>query len=200
MTHRSFGKTNNERLEFIGDAALDLIIAEVLYLKYPELPEGQLSHMRSLLVKGEALAELSLKCGLGHFIKLGQGERKTGGHLRPSILADAFEALIGAVYLDGGFEACKALVLKLFNDKLSCIDQKREAKDAKTALQEYLQSKKMKLPEYALVKSAGKQHQQIFTMSCSIAELQVTVESSGASKKLAEQKAAQLMLDRLVSE
>ncbi len=200
MTHRSFSKTNNERLEYIGDAALDLIIAEALFIRFPEATEGELSHLRSLLVKGESLAQLALANDLNQIIKLGQGEKNSGGDQRPSILADAFEALIGAIYLDSDFATCKQLVLSLFADRLKDVLHQQAPKDAKTTLQEYLQSKRISLPVYTLIKTTGKQHKQTFIMSCSVPELKKTAEATGHSKKVAEQQAAHAMMQLLQPE
>ncbi|MCY4046211.1 MAG: ribonuclease III [Cellvibrionales bacterium] len=196
LTHRSFGRDNNERLEFIGDALLDLVIGASLFERFPDLAEGELSHLRSILVKGDTLAIIGLEIGLDKYIRLGLGEKKSGGAKRPSIIADAFEAFIGAIYLDGGFEASKAWVLSLFESRLAAINPNVNTKDAKTQLQEFLQAKKHPLPSYHLTKTQGKQHQQIFTIACRV-EGEDPVEATGTSKKLAEQNAAYAMMQKL---
>jgi ribonuclease-3 len=167
-----------------------------LFERFPELAEGELSHLRSVLVKGETLAVIALEIKLDDYIRLGVGERKSGGATRPSILADAFEALIGAIYVDGGFDVAKAWVLSLFESRLDAINPKINTKDSKTQLQEYLQSKKHPLPSYHLLKAEGKQHQQVFTIACRV-EGEGQVEAAGPSKKVAEQNAAYAMMQKL---
>ena len=194
LTHRSFGGTNNERLEFLGDALLDLVIGEALYHQFPEQKEGILSRYRAELVKGSSLADLAREIGLNDVVRLGSGEKKSGGANRDSILADSFEAVLGAIYLDKGFAAGKDLILSLFKTRLEGIANTAKNKDPKTALQEKLQAKKYQLPLYVLEKTSGEQHQQIFFVSCELQENSKKVTEQGRSKKLAEQNAAASML------
>lgn len=197
VTHRSYSKENNERLEFLGDAVLDLIIGEALFQHDYGFTEGELSRLRALLVQGKSLAELALEVGLEKHLRLGTGEEKTGGRSRSSILAGAFEAVIGAVYTQLGFEQCEQLVLELFDSRLQNILDNKQQKDAKTSLQEYLQQQGLDVPVYKLEKTSGKQHQQIFYVQCSIKALKQTAKASGSSKKKAEQNAAKAMLLQL---
>ena len=197
LTHRSFSGNNNERLEFLGDGALNFIIANQLYLRFAKLPEGDLSRLRAQLVKESTLAEIAFGLNIGDALKLGEGELKSAGWRRPSILADALEAIIGAVYIDGGYLAAEALVLKLFEDKLSHIDPKMIDKDAKSLLQEYLQGRKIELPDYNVLSIAGEAHAQTFKMQCVIAKLNISAEGEGASRRVAEQQAAQLALEKI---
>ncbi len=197
LTHRSFSGINNERLEFLGDGVLNFIIAHQLYHRFPKLAEGDLSRLRAQLVKEATLSELSQALHLGDMLKLGEGELKSAGWRRPSILADALEALIGAVYLDGGFAAAEALVNKLFADKLETIDPKVIDKDAKSQLQEYLQSKKYELPDYNVVLIEGEAHAQSFKVECVIKTLNIITLGAGTSRRIAEQQAAQLAMDKI---
>lgn len=197
LTHRSFSGNNNERLEFLGDGALNFIIANQLYLRFSKLPEGDLSRLRAQLVKEATLAEIAFSLNLGESLKLGEGELKSAGWRRPSILADALEAIVGAVYIDGGYAAAEALVLHLFEDKLSQIDPKIIDKDSKSQLQEYLQGKKIELPDYKLVSIEGEAHAQTFKMECVIEKLNITTVGEGTSRRVAEQQAAQLALEAI---
>lgn len=197
LTHRSFSGVNNERLEFLGDGVLNFIIAHQLYHRFPKLAEGDLSRLRAQLVKEATLSEISQGLNLGDMLKLGEGELKSAGWRRPSILADALEALIGAVYLDGGFAAAEALVNKLFAEKLETIDPKVIDKDAKSQLQEYLQSKKYELPDYNVVLIEGEAHAQSFKVQCVIKALNIVTEGAGTSRRNAEQQAAQLAMDKI---
>jgi len=197
ITHRSFSKTHNERLEFLGDALLDLIIGEALFHQLPNEDEGKLSRFRAELVKGERLAQIATEIGLDQWVRLGTGEQKAGGRQRPSILAGAFEALIGAVYLDSDHQRCEKVVLKLFAKLLANIEELAKQKDAKTALQEWLQAKKLALPEYTVLASAGKQHKQTFTVELKVTSLNQAVQAQGNSKKQAQQLAAEKMLKLL---
>ena len=197
LTHRSFSGNNNERLEFLGDGALNFIIANQLYLRFAKLPEGDLSRLRAQLVKESTLAEIAFSLNIGESLKLGEGELKSAGWRRPSILADALEAIVGAVYIDGGYVAAEALVIKLFEDKLSHIDPKIIDKDAKSQLQEYLQGKKIELPDYKLVTIEGEAHEQTFKMECVIEKLNITTIGEGSSRRVAEQQAAQLALEAI---
>ncbi|HEY0561700.1 MAG TPA: ribonuclease III [Methylophilus sp.] len=197
LTHRSYSGVNNERLEFLGDGVLNFIIAHQLYHRFPKLAEGDLSRLRAQLVKEATLSEISQGLNLGDMLKIGEGELKSAGWRRPSILADALEALIGAVYLDGGFAAAEALVNKLFADKLETIDPKVIDKDAKSQLQEYLQSKKYELPDYNVVLIEGEAHAQSFKVECVIKALNIVTEGAGTSRRNAEQQAAQLAMDKI---
>jgi ribonuclease III len=197
LTHRSFSGNNNERLEFLGDGALNFIIANQLYQRFSKLPEGDLSRLRAALVKESTLSEIAFSLNIGDALKLGEGELKSAGWRRPSILADALEAIIGAVYSDGGFAAAEALVLSLYQEKLANIDPKIIDKDAKSQLQEYLQGKKMELPDYNVVSIEGEAHAQTFKIECVIEKLNITTVGEGTSRRVAEQQAAQLALDQL---
>ncbi|CAN4269031.1 Rnc dsRNA-specific ribonuclease [Methylophilaceae bacterium] len=197
LTHRSFSANNNERLEFLGDGALNFIIANQLYNRFNKLPEGDLSRLRAQLVKESTLCEIAQNLNVGESLKLGEGELKSAGWRRPSILADALEAIVGAVYIDGGYKAAETLVLKLFQDKLKDIDPKIIGKDAKSQLQEYLQSKKMDLPDYNVVLIEGEAHAQTFKVACEIKALSISTIGDGTSRRIAEQRAAQLVLERI---
>ncbi len=199
LTHRSFSATNNERLEFLGDSVLNFIIAHQLFNLFPHLPEGDLSRLRAKLVREASLAEIATDLNLGDALKLGEGELKSAGWRRPSILADALEAIVGAVYLDGGFDAAQQVVALLYRDKLQTIDPKAIDKDAKSQLQEYLQSKKMDLPEYQVVSIEGEAHAQTFTVQCFIKKLKLTTTGVGTSRRVAEQQAAKLAMDEIQS-
>ncbi len=197
LTHRSFSGNNNERLEFLGDGALNFIIAHQLYQRFPRLAEGDLSRLRAALVKESTLSEIAFSLNIGDALKLGEGELKSAGWRRPSILADALEAIIGAVYVDGGYHVAEALVLKLFAEKLAIIDPKIIDKDAKSQLQEYLQGKKIELPDYKVVSIEGEAHAQTFKMECVIEKLHITTVGEGTSRRIAEQQAAQLALEAI---
>lgn len=200
LTHCSSSKVNNERYEFLGDSILNFIIAQALFAQFPNLSEGELSRLRSYLVKGETLAKVAAELQLGTYLFLGQGELKTGGHRRESILADALEALIAAVLLDGGVEASKDLVLKLYDSKLKDVLDYLDVKDAKTQLQEYLQAHKKALPEYCLVRIEGLEHKQTFYVACKIPGVEKTIIGSGSNRRKAEQAAAQLSLEEFEKE
>jgi len=197
LTHRSYGSDNNERYEFLGDAVFNCVVAEYLMDRFPGLPEGELSRLRAGVVCGDSLTRVARRIGLGELLRLGEGERKSGGHDRASILADALEAVIGAVHRDGGFDAARAVVLRLFSDALAAIDPAASAKDAKTRLQEYLQGRRMALPDYALFATRGAAHDQEFEVRCNLAELGVTTSGTGPSRRAAEQVAAQRALEAL---
>ena len=197
LTHRSFSGNNNERLEFLGDGALNFIIANQLYQRFSKLPEGDLSRLRATLVKESTLSEIAFSLNIGDALKLGEGELKSAGWRRPSILADALEAIVGAVYVDGGYPAAEALVLKLFAEKLAIIDPKIIDKDAKSQLQEYLQGKKIELPDYKVVSIEGEAHAQTFKMECVIEKMNITTVGEGTSRRIAEQQAAQLALEAI---
>jgi len=197
LTHRSAGARNNERLEFLGDALLGQFIAEALYFRHPQADEGQLSRLRAGIVKKESLAIVARSLDLGDYLQLGPGELRSGGHSRDSILADAVEAIIAAVYLDGGVQATKSLVLRLFEPCLQAQDQDKPLKDPKTRLQELLQSRSQVLPEYGIIKVGGSQHSQVFDVFCSVQSLHEETRGSGTSRRKAEQQAAERMLTRL---
>ncbi|WP_373091016.1 ribonuclease III [Zhongshania sp.] len=194
MTHRSFSAVNNERVEFLGDSLLNMIIAEALYLRFPDVDEGDLSRIRSLLVSGKTLATVAVEFELGRFLRLGAGEKNSGGQRRASTLADAVEALIGAIYLESGFDVCRERVLAWFAPRLASLNPEVSHKDPKTRLQEFLQGRKQPLPDYQLVETAGADHQQTFIVSCSISLLKSSVSASGSSRRKAEQAAAEKVL------
>jgi ribonuclease-3 len=194
LTHRSFSAEHNERLEFLGDSVLNLAVAALLYQRLKDLPEGDLSRVRANLVRQETLHQLAVGLALPGLVKLGEGEAKSGGHKRPSILADALEAVIGAVYLDAGYEPAEALVHRLFSQVEIKPEMSAAAKDAKTELQELLQGRKMKLPVYRVVGTLGAAHKQTFDVECEVAELGLSERGIGASRRAGEQAAAAAML------
>jgi ribonuclease III len=199
LTHRSIGKPNNERLEFLGDALLGAVIAEMLYEVHSKASEGELSRLRAQLVNGQELAVVARELELGDELKLGPGELKSGGFRRDSILADAFEALVAAVYLDGGFDACRQVVRELFGERIAVL--RRSSKDAKTRLQEWLQAGSWPLPQYELTASHGEDHAKTFDVSCTISEpLPISVEARGGSRRAAEQDAAEIVLNQLLEQ
>jgi ribonuclease-3 len=197
LTHRSASKRNNERLEFLGDSILGLVITRWLYNKFPSLSEGKLSRMRSSLVKGETLAEIARFHNLGKDLILGIGELKSGGFNRSSVLADAVEAIFGAVLLDKGIAVAEEFILAVMHNWLIKVDPETSDKDAKTLLQEYLQSQGYKTPEYSLLKTQGKDHLQTFTIQCLVKELNLTSTGQKRSRKKAEQMAAKNMLEKI---
>jgi ribonuclease-3 len=194
LTHRSAKGIHNERLEFLGDSILGYVIAEVLFQKFPTHDEGDLTRMRSTLVRGVTLAEIGRGFSLGEHLILGPGELKSGGHRRDSILEDAVEAIIGAVYLDSDNDTAKALVLTWFTDRLDKIKPGNEQKDPKTRLQEYLQARKIALPLYDVVHTSGQSHNQQFTVRCTTEVIKTEVITKGTSRRKAEQAAAQQVL------
>jgi ribonuclease-3 len=195
LTHRSHSKKNNERLEFLGDSVLNCTVAEMLYERYSDLDEGDLSRVRANLVKQQALYEIAQALQLSDCLRLGEGELKSGGFKRPSILADSFEAIVGAIFLDSGFEASKAVLRKWYSQILEHVDPRTLGKDDKTLLQEYLQGHQLPLPIYIVVATTGVAHNQQFEVECSIPSLKVTLNGKGASRRAAEQAAAKLSLD-----
>lgn len=197
LTHCSSPGQNNERLEFLGDAVLDFVISELVYRSHPDSSEGDLSRLRASLVKDTTLAELAADLGIGEQLQLGAGERKTGGHRRESILADALEALFGAVYLDGGYAAAKDFIERVFCERLLTLPPADELRDPKTRLQESLQSLGLGLPDYQLVKVSGKAHRQRFEVSCTVESSSTITEGSGTTRRNAEQSAAAKMLSQL---
>jgi len=195
LTHRSYARTqNNETLEFLGDSILGLVISEHLYRRLGEATEGELSRMRASLVKESALARVARDIELGDYLYLGSGELKSGGFRRESILSDAMEALFGAIYLDAGFIQCRDTILYLYRDYLATLPAPGNLKDPKTALQEYLQGRGLDLPEYVVVKTEGKSHDQTFTVECRVHSLGMVTEGLGASRKKAEQSAASVAM------
>ncbi len=200
LTHRSAAKNHNERLEFLGDAVLGMVIGEALYKKFPKVPEGKLTRMRSTLVKGDTLAELAREAKMGELIKLGPGELKSGGSRRGSILADAVEAVLGAIYLEAGMQTVQEVILKLWQQRIECLDPNAHPKDNKTRLQEYLQSRKMPLPTYEVINITGKDHAQTFEVSCQAAGLKDPVLAQGESRRKAEQQAAKITLEKLLND
>lgn len=197
LTHRSYAPEHNERLEFLGDSVLGCVIAKYLYGSYPQLSEGELSRLRSNLVKEDTLVTLAQQLDLGNHLRLGEGERKSGGFRRPSILADAMEALFGAVLLDSGFAAAEKVVLGLFVPYLAKVDVQTLGKDAKTLLQEYLQGKRIPLPTYSVVATQGQAHEQSFQVECAIPSLEISTRGEGNSRRNAEQQAAQAAYQQL---
>ena len=197
LTHRSASSVNNERQEFLGDAILGFVIADALYRQFPEADEGQLSRLRAGLVKRETLAAIARQLELGNYLSLGPGELRSGGHTRDSTLADALEALFAAVYQDSGYSAAQDLVLRLFQKRITTLSAEETQKDPKTRLQELLQARKMTLPTYDVVDISGEQHEQRFTVRCSIEGLANTTTGEGKSRRKAEQQAAQKFLRQL---
>lgn len=190
LTHRSYGAANNERLEFLGDSVLNCSVARRLYEVFPDLPEGSLSRLRANLVCQETLAEIAISLRLGESLWLGEGELKSGGFRRPSILADALESLFGAIFLDAGFDEAQRVVLRLLDPLVGKIDPKASGKDAKTQLQEMLQSRRLPLPDYRLVDTQGEAHDQRFIVECVLAKPSLTTRGEGKSRRAAEQEAA----------
>jgi len=190
LTHRSHGAPHNERLEFLGDSVLNCVIAVELFERFGKLPEGDLSRLRAQLVRQETLHQLAQTLTLGDHLRLGEGELKSGGFARPSILADAFEALIGAVFVDGGFLAVRKTIVLLYEPLLADLDPSALAKDPKTLLQELLQARKIALPQYLVVAARGAAHSQSFEVECLIPELSLRTTGSGSSRRTAEQEAA----------
>ena len=199
LTHRSFGVPNNERLEFLGDGLLDFVIAEALYQRFPALPEGDLSRLRANLVRQETLHQLALAIDLSSCLRLGEGELKSGGLQRPSILADTLEAVLGAVYLDAGFDAARQLIMRLYEPLLEALRPGQSQKDPKTRLQEWLQGRKKPLPRYVLLESRGAAHEKLFFVACEIDAPLLRTQGEGTSRRIAEQKAAENALKELES-
>ena len=194
LTHRSAAGPNNERLEFLGDAVLNLVVAHHLYAAFPQASEGDLSRLRARVVSGEPLAEVAASLRLGEALQLGSGELKTGGFRRQSILADAFEAVCGALYLDGGLAAAEEVIERLFEPRIAALPAPHELKDAKTRLQEYLQSRGLMLPRYRVERVEGEAHEQTFHVTCEVPVLQLAAEGRGSSRRRAEQEAAERIL------
>jgi ribonuclease-3 len=198
LTHRSHSAAHNERLEFLGDSVVNCAVALVLYRKFPELTEGELSRLRASLVSQPSLAAIAKGHEFGRYLRLGEGEVKTGGARRPSMLADAVEAVVGAAFLDGGFEAAKTVVEALFGKALQNIDARSSAKDAKTRLQEYLQSRRLQLPRYTISAIRGEAHEQLFEVECEVSELGIRSHGEGTSRRSAEQDAARLAYEQAI--
>ncbi len=196
LTHRSVGSDNYERLEFVGDSILSFVIAHALFTRFPERSEGELSRLRAFLVKGDMLADIAKELHLGDFVILGQGELKSGGFRRASILADALEAIFAAVYLDGGMAPAQEMILRLYHSRLSSGDLNECLKDAKTQLQEYLQAEKIPLPVYTLLQIEGEEHEQIFHVSCKVKG--ITTHGKGPNRRKAEQLAAKALLKQFI--
>jgi ribonuclease-3 len=199
LTHRSHSAAHNERLEFLGDSVVNCVVAKYLHETYPDLPEGDLSRLRSNLVNQQTLYLLAQQLHLGELLLLGEGERKSAGSQRPSILADALEALVGALLLDGGFAAAEKVVLGLYIPFMRQADVLTLGKDAKTLLQEYLQSRKMSLPKYTVIAIQGEAHAQLFQVECAIAQLKMATRGEGSSRRIAEQMAADAAYQKLIS-
>ena len=197
VTHRSFSADHNERLEFLGDSVLNLAVASLLYQRLSDLPEGDLSRVRANLVKQDTLHQIALRLHLPSLLRLGEGETRSGGAQRPSILADALEAVIGAVYLDAGYAAAEALVHRLYDGVDINPQMQAATKDPKTALQEWLQGRRLKLPQYRVAATAGAAHRQTFEVECEIPELGLSRRGSGGSRRAGEQAAAAAMLETL---
>ena len=197
LTHRSVGAANYERLEFLGDSVLNLVVSMRLYELCPAASEGDLSRMRARLVRGATLSEVATSLGLGQQLSLGEGELKSGGFRRASILADAFEALLGAIFIDGGYAACRDVVLRLFDPLIAGLPAAEDLKDAKTRLQEWLQARGRSLPEYALLREEGADHAKKFPVAGRLPDADTTVTADGRSRRKAEQAAAGLLLDEL---
>ncbi len=195
LTHRSHGSLHNERLEFLGDSVLNCVVAALLFEKFGKIDEGDLSRLRANLVKQQSLYEIAQRLELSPYLRLGEGELKSGGFRRPSILADAVEALFGAIFLDGGFDAARATISKLYKPILVTVDPQTLGKDAKTLLQEYLQSRKIALPTYTVIATRGAAHSQEFEVECLVPKLSIQVNGAGASRRAAEQAAAKRALE-----
>ncbi len=196
LTHRSVGRPNNERMEFLGDSLVNMLVAELLFAAHPDASEGELSRLRAELVNGKALADVARAVDLGTGLRLGPGEMKSGGHRRDSILADAFEATVAAVYLDGGFDACRDTVCTLFRERVAALP--RSHKDAKTRLQEWLQGHGWNLPSYELTATHGEAHARVFDVACRVDQpRELACTGQGSSRRLAEQRAAEDVLKAL---
>lgn len=198
LTHRSHSVTHNERLEFLGDSILNCVVASILFDTFQSIDEGDLSRVRANLVKQQSLFEIAQKMELSQFLRLGEGELKSGGFRRPSILADTLEALFGAIYLDAGFDAAKKVIQSLYEPILKSVDPTTLGKDAKTLLQEFLQSKKIALPQYNVVATHGAAHNQEFEIECLVPKLEIQVFGTGGSRRAGEQAAAKLALETAV--
>lgn len=197
LTHKSRARANNERLEFLGDAVLGMVMAEALFMADREADEGDLSRLRSALVRTSTLAEIALELDIASQLRLGAGEKRSGGHQRRSINADTVEAVIGAVYRDGGYTAARDVILRLYAERLADLPDPAQLKDAKTRLQELLQSRSLAVPEYEVVKQSGPDHARRFEVECSVLELKIKVSGRGGSRRAAEQDAASQVLEQM---
>ena len=197
LTHRSHSSPHNERLEYLGDAILNAVVARLLFERFPDIPEGDLSRLRANLVRQDSLHQLANRLELGKYLRLGEGELKSGGATRPSILADALEALLGAIWIDAGFNTASAVIARLYETMLQAITPGQPIKDAKTRLQEFLQGKRLPLPKYSLTATEGEAHAQQFRIACLIDSLNIRTEGQGGSRRAAEQMAAERALERL---
>ncbi|HKJ18104.1 MAG TPA: ribonuclease III [Xanthomonadales bacterium] len=200
LTHRSVGSGNYERLEFLGDSVLDLVIAERLIVLHPKATEGDLSRMRSRLVRADSLRKVASSLDLGKHLRLGIGERKSGGRRRASILGDALEAVIGAIYMDGGYRACQSVILEIFQPSIEDLPDAESLKDPKTRLQEYLQGRGRPLPRYELQEERGADHDKEFSVRCSLRDTEQHAIATGTSRRKAEQAAAQYLYEQLVND
>lgn len=200
LTHRSAGSRNNERLEFLGDAILGGVIAGELYQRFPKATEGRLSRLRASLVRRESLADIAQLLQIGDYLQLGVGERKSGGYRRDSIMSDALEAVLGAIYLDGGYVACHDCILTLFDGKLGSLADATVLKDPKTRLQEFLQAQHKELPAYSVLEVTGQSHAQLFRIECSVEGVEPSTTGEGVSRRQAEQAAAEKMLAQLATD
>ena len=196
LTHRSFGSAHNERLEFLGDSVLNCVVAQALYERFHDIREGDLSRLRANLVRQETLAEIAMGLRLGDRLHLGEGELKSGGFRRPSILADGLEALFGAIFVEGGFERARQTILQLYAPYLAGLDPQHSGKDAKTTLQEFLQGRRLALPQYQLRATRGEAHAQEFEVECQIPDLGISATGRGPSRRAAEQEAARRAFDQ----
>ncbi|MFA7668584.1 MAG: ribonuclease III [Burkholderiaceae bacterium] len=196
LTHRSHSVNHNERMEFLGDAVLNFVVASLLFERFPATDEGDLSRMRANLVRQATLADIANLLSLSEYLRLGEGELKSGGFRRPSILADAVEAIFGAIYMDGGFEPAKRVIAALYEGRLLNVDPRSQGKDAKTLLQEQLQALRLDLPIYTVVATHGAAHDQLFEVVCEVPQLEISVQAAGSSRRAAEQAAAQLAIER----
>jgi ribonuclease-3 len=197
LTHRSAQARHNERLEFLGDAVLGFLVAEALWRRFPQATEGELSRLRAQLVNREALAQVAQDLELGQYLRLGTGELRSGGHARESILADAVEAVLAALYLDGGLEVVRRVVDRLLGERLAALSPETQRKDAKTRLQEYLQARRLRLPTYEVIEATGEDHAQTFVVRCAVEALGRSTTAAGPSRRKAEQFAAERLLETL---
>jgi ribonuclease-3 len=195
LTHRSYGQPHNERLEFLGDSIVNCVIAAILYRRFERMNEGELSRLRSHLVRQQALYEIAQELGLGEYLQLGEGEVRNGGARRPSMLADTLEGVLGAVHLDGGFDAAQNVIHSLYEPVLRSVDLLSLGRDPKTLLQEWMQARKLALPVYSIVATHGAPHSQVFEVACALPTLGIQVQGTGASRRSAEQEAARRALD-----
>ena len=200
LTHRSYSKDNNERLEFLGDAVLDLILSDTLYREYPLTDEGNLSRMRASIVNERSLSLVASKLLINEHLILGQGEMTSGGDQRDSILANTLEAILGAIFIDGGYRSVEGIILKIFKDNIDSIDPESDYKDSKSQLQEFLQQQQKDLPQYQLIDTTGEKHDQEFLIKCIVDNGNIITTASGKSIKIAEQKAALEALESLLND